>query len=116
MLLTGMLLIKESLVQIDRQIRLAAAGVRGDTKATVRLVAAVEAFREKSRDLMTELTTAGPDQVRQGIVELERLGALARAAAEADQAALEYTCRRVVNAHHWIDRLRQKAVERRGQW
>jgi hypothetical protein len=105
-----MLLTKESLVQIDRQIGLAAAGVREDTKATPRLAAEVDALRERSREVIERLPAADDDWVRQAIVELERLGARARAAAEADQAALEYTCRRVIDAHHWIGRLMEKAV------
>lgn len=106
-----MLLVKESLVQIDREINAAAAMVQGDTKATPRLVAAINAFRDRSREVVSDLPVAVQEQVRRGIIELERLGDRARAAAAADQAALPYTCRRVIAAHRWVRRLKEKAVD-----
>jgi hypothetical protein len=106
-----MLLLKESLVQIDREIGAAAATVQADTKATPRLVAAVSAFYDRSREVVDDLPVAVRKQVQRGIVELERLGDRARAAAEADQAALPYTCRRVIAAHRWVRRLKEKAVD-----
>jgi hypothetical protein len=106
-----MLLAKESLVRIDRLIGVAAAHVQADTKATTKLTAAVEDLRDRSGKVVAGLTTADDDEVRRSIVELAQLGDLARAAAEADQAALDYTRQQVIDAHHWIHRLKQKAVD-----
>jgi hypothetical protein len=106
-----MLLAKESLVQIDRLINLAAAHVQADSKATAKLTAATEELRDRSSEVVAGLHAADDDQVRRSIVELERLGDRARVAAEADKAALAYTCQQVIDAHHWINRLKHKAVD-----